>query len=100
MVVGPGGISNRAVRSRCVMRLVLDRALGEDQADLRAVGADRAGRRVVDLEDQVGAGRDLLGEPAGIDRGHVAGRVAAEVVLRALVATDSLRTACGRRRRR
>ena len=66
IVVLVGGITNSPLGDRrSVNACVLTGGLGEDQADLGPVGPDLADRRVVDLEDQVGAGRDLLGRARG-----------------------------------
>jgi hypothetical protein len=49
---------------------------GQRQPDRRAVGPGDTDGRVVDLDDQLGAGRDELGDAGREDRGEVAGRVA------------------------
>ena len=43
--------------------------LAKTEPDLGAVGPDAAVRRVVDLEEEVGAGRDPLGGSLGENRG-------------------------------
>ena len=81
VVGGPGGILRPQPAIPRVMARWRGRLLGEDHADRRTVETHLADRRVVNLEDQVRSGRNLLGDARGIDRGHVARRIGDEQVL-------------------
>src|SRR5208283_3555603 len=54
---------------------LLRRLLGEDHADAGLVGARGAVCGVMHLEDEIGAGRDELGDPIGPAVGFAAGGV-------------------------
>ena len=53
---------------------------GEEQVDARRIGLGGADGRVVDLDDEVGAAKQLLAHPGGERAGAAAGHVAGEVV--------------------